>query len=106
MSRIQGLLSKTADVYRRATASSKNEYGASAVATSVPVRLEPLDADDVLLADGGLTRNYRLYAELDANIQETDKLVIDSVSYYAQGIQKFDFGLKHLEIMVKEVKSE
>lgn len=106
MSSISRLLDKTADVYRRVATGNNLAYSATAAAEEVPVRVEPVNAEDVLLSDGGLMRTVKIYAEIDADIQESDKLTIGGIDYFVNGVQRFDYGQEHLEIMANNDKGE
>jgi hypothetical protein len=78
-------MDKSASVYRLTQSGAKSAYGSSPVAT-VEGYLRALDDEERAL--NGIEQigsGFRFTAESGANINVTDKLVIDSVTYIVKG---------------------
>lgn len=68
----------------------------------------PLNDERKQLAteQGIIGKAFVFYTEKSADIQETDRLTIDTIIYEVKGIKKYDVGstLDHLEILLEERK--
>jgi hypothetical protein len=51
-----------------------------------------MDRRDHALEGGAYRSPWELYVDADADVRETDKLVIDSASYYVKQIFSAQFG--------------
>jgi len=60
----------------------------------------------IALTEGIIGKAYILFAELAANIQETDRVIIDALEYDVKGIKKYEgsHAVDHLEILIEERK--
>ena len=68
----------------------------------------PLSAQRTQLAraEGIIGKAYTLFARLLADIQETDRAVIDTLEYDVRGIKKYEGSqsVDHLEILIEQRK--
>jgi len=106
MSEILDILNATGTVYRlRGTDVNNNKQEYYSFATGVAVRLESISDSDVMYAQGDLTKTFKVYAAVGA-FRESDKLVINSTTYYVEGVRTFnqEYGA-HLEAIVHETRA-
>jgi len=55
---------------------------------------------------GIIGKGYDFYIfDIDEDIQESDRAIIDGIIYEVKGIKKYDVdsGLKHLEVLIEEL---
>lgn len=75
---------------------------------TIQVMFLPLSAErsQIARAEGIMGKAYILFAELAADIQETDRVVIDTLEYDVKGIKKYEGSkaVDHLEILIEERK--
>jgi len=78
---------KSVAIYRLSQTGSKSAYGETAE-TTVSGYLRPLDEEQSAI--NGIEQfgvGFRLWVEVDADIQVTDKVVIDSITYLIRGVK-------------------
>lgn len=82
---------------------SWNEVG------SISVMFLPLNAEmgQIAQAEGIVGKAYSIYAEVDADIRETDRLVIDTIEYDVKGVKKYEGSeaVDHIEVLIEERKT-
>ena len=75
---------------------------------TIRVMFLPLSAErsQIATAEGIIGKAYTLFAELSADIEETDRVVIDTLEYDVKGIKKYEgsHAVDHLEILIEERK--
>jgi len=75
---------------------------------TISVMFLPLSAErrQIARAEGIIGKAYTLFAELSADIQETDRVVIDEVEYDVKGIKRYEGSqaVDHQEILIEERK--
>jgi len=61
----------------------------------------------IAAAQGVIGKAYRLFAGVSEDIQETDRVTIDSTEYDVRGIKKYEGSqvVDHLEILIEERKT-
>lgn len=76
---------------------------------TVQVMLLPLSAErsQIARAEGIIGKAYQIYAGLGADIQETDRLVVDTTEYEVRGIKKYEgsHNVDHIEVLIEERKT-
>lgn len=101
---------KTAIIKRLTAEASPHENIKSWVEQEETIRVMflPLSAErsQIAVAEGIIGKAYTLFAGLTANIQETDRVVIDEIEYSVKGIKKYEgsHNVDHLEILIEERK--
>ena len=55
---------------------------------------------------GIMGKAYNIYADVDTDIEETDRIVIDTLEYSVKGIKKYEGSqsVDHLEVLLEERK--
>lgn len=84
------ILKERADVWRMQRKGHATER--VSVATNVPCKLIPSSPETATTATtAGLevSKAFDLFFEVDANVQESDKVIIDGVDYYIEGKRTF-----------------
>lgn len=76
---------------------------------TVNVMFMPLSAErsQIAAAEGIIGKAYTLFAELAVDIQETDRVVIDTLEYDVKGIKKYEGSheVDHIEVLIEERKT-
>ena len=64
------------------------------------------EMSQIAKAEGIIGKAYNVYADLEVDIQVTDRLVIDSKVYDVRGVNKFEGSstVDHLEILIEKRK--
>ena len=74
----------------------------------IQVMFLPLSDDRIQMAkaEGIIGKAYTIFADSGVDIQETDRVVIDSLEYDVRGIKKYEGSLSvdHLEVLIEERK--
>jgi len=69
----------------------------------------PLSAEmnQLAQAQGIMGKAYNLYTAVGADIQETDRAIIDGEIYEVKGIKKYEGskGVDHLEVLIEQRKT-
>ena len=66
----------------------------------------PMDAESAMMSEGNPTKSHILVAALDADLQETDKIVYDSVNYIVKGVKKISLqSINVKECVIEEPES-
>lgn len=75
---------------------------------TISVMFLPLSAEmsQIARAEGIMGKAYNLYAGVGADIQETDRVVIDSIEYDVRGIRKYEgsHAVDHMAVLIEERK--
>jgi len=75
---------------------------------TISVMFLPLSAErsQIAAAEGIIGKAYTIFAELAADIQETDRVVIDTLEYDVKGIKKYEGSqaVDHIEVLIEERK--
>jgi len=75
---------------------------------TIQVMFLPLSDEkrQIAKAEGIVGKAYRLFAEVSADIQESDRVVIDTLEYDVKGIKKYEgsHNVDHIEILIEERK--
>lgn len=75
---------------------------------TISVMFIPLSQEmgQIASAQGIMGKAYNVYADATADIQETDRLVIDLLEYDVKGIKKYEgtHGVNHLEVLIEKRK--
>ena len=99
---------KTATIKRLTTEPTNVNIKSWAEVGTISVMFLPLSDEKKQLAkaEGIIGKAYTLFAEVSADIQETDRAVIDTLEYDVKGIKKYEGSkaVDHLEILVEERK--
>jgi hypothetical protein len=82
------IFDKTAEIYRATIYSYRDEY--FKIGTRKCIVL-PVKAEDVMLTDGDPAKAVKIVADINADLKEGDKLVVDGESYIIKTIRKFSF---------------
>ena len=76
---------------------------------TISVMFLPLSAEmsQIAKAEGIIGKAYNLYTEVEADIQETDRVVIDLIEYEVRGIKKYEgsYATDHAEILIEKRKT-
>ena len=68
----------------------------------------PLSSEksQIAVAEGIMGKAYTLFMDVSADIQETDRVVIDTIEYDVRGIKKYDGSqlVDHLEVLIEKRK--
>ena len=62
--------------------------------SNISCLIEPLNAEQVALADGFLFKNYAMYFDDSVDIVATDRVVWNSDEYIVKGVNYYQYG-KH-----------
>ncbi len=99
---------KSATVKRLTTGANPNIKSWQEGAT-IQVMFLPLSAErsQIAVAQGIIGKAYILFTELTANIEETDRVIIDLLEYDVRGIKKYEGSqaVDHLEVLIEERKT-
>jgi len=61
----------------------------------------PIKAEDLILSEGNPAKMFKLYADFNADVKETDKLVCDQVDYVVKNVKKLEFrALSRMEAII------
>jgi len=75
---------------------------------TISIMFLPLGAEmsQIAAGEGIVGKAYNLYATVGADIQETDRVEIDTLEYDVRGIKKYEgsHNVDHLEILIEERK--
>lgn len=93
-----------AQVYRPiATPGQKNVYPGSAT-HSIKILIQPFDSL-LSASDPAFSKTFRGFCEIDENVKESDRIVLDNETYHVVSINKHNYGkLKHLELILEKIK--
>ena len=98
---------KTATI-KRLTAEVNPNIKSWAEVGTIQVMFLPLSAErsQIAVAEGIIGKAYTLFAGLTADIQETDRVVIDLLEYDVKGIKKYEGSkaVDHIEVLIEERK--
>jgi len=74
----------------------------------VEVMFLPLDKEmkQIALAEGIIGKAFMIYCDLSADIEATDRIIIDEVCYDVRGVNKFEGSnsVDHLEVLIEKRK--
>lgn len=74
--------------------------------TSIGGHIQPLDAEKLSLVDGVYGKTFRIWVDLDVDIQEGDKLKDDDGNYYKVrkgGVSPRSFGsISYQEVLIEK----
>ena len=75
---------------------------------TLAVVLRPLDSEDFALTEGDFSRQFKVYAEISADLAEGDELEIDSEIYRVKSVNKFTGAaeVEHLLAVVEKVRND
>jgi len=64
------------------------------------------ERSQIAKAEGIIGKAYTIFAELLADIQETDRVVIDLLEYDVKGIKKYEgsHNVDHIKVLIEERK--
>lgn len=100
---------KTATIKRLEAEVANPNIKSWAEVGTIKVMFLPLSAErsQIAAAEGIIGKAYILFAELSADIQETDRVIIDTIEYDVKGIKKYEGSkaVDHLEILIEERKT-
>lgn len=66
----------------------------------------PVDTEVVMLTEGSFSKSYKITSDnFDADVKDGDMLKGGGAEYMVKGVQKFDFMLKHLEIVAEKTSN-
>lgn len=86
------------------SATTKQRYG---TAFDVVCRIESLDTDDALQADGIFRFYYRGYADISTTLNEGDRVTFDGDTFIVKAITKFRIpnrDIAHVKFMLAQLK--
>lgn len=76
---------------------------------TIEVMFLPLSDERIQIAkaEGIIGKAYTLFADVAADVQETDRVVIDTLEYDVRGIKKYEgsTAVDHLEVLIEERKT-
>jgi len=94
---------------KRLTAGVNPNIKSWAETGTVSVFFQPMSDEKRQLAkaEGIIGKAHILFAEVTADVQETDRVVIDTLEYDVKGIKKYEgsHAVDHLEILIEERKT-
>jgi len=102
-----GLLDKSATITRKSTTNNGPSPSASTsvVSSSVPCRLHFLSAKELGEYYDPSVEQYTIYIPYGTDIQNSDKLTINSTNYEVEGVNADAGGQSHhVELTAKRVK--
>lgn len=98
---------KTTTIKRLTATANPNVKEWSEVGT-ISVMFLPLSAEksQIAKAEGIIGKAYTLFADSAADIEETDRVVIDTLEYDVRGIKKYEGSqaVDHIEVLIEERK--
>lgn len=103
---LAGLLSHSVTVRRAAAAGGvKKTY--QTIAEDVPCLIQPLDPEATASVGMAMGKAYKIFFQLDANVQEGDSLLDhQGRTLGVRGIRRRDYGRnQHLDVLVEEDKA-
>lgn len=76
---------------------------------TISVMFLPLSAErrQIATAEGIIGKAYTLFARLESDIQETDKIIVDDEAYEVRGIKNYSgsHAVDHLEVLIEKCKT-
>lgn len=90
----------------RLTADAGNTKTYQVVVASQACMLQPQDEEETVLQGLAVGKAFKCYMDVDANIKESDKVIVNSEEFRVNAIKKYNFGShQHLKVvLVREEK--
>lgn len=86
------MIDKTVAVSRLANDSANADKQTYAKVANVKIFLNPMSLEQIAMTGGEYAKDFVAWADVDANIQQGDKITLDTKDYVVGGVRTWDYG--------------